>query len=157
MLKVTDVLIRNLSDQAKRSPRKRQNYNLHKSRGEMIQRMLNAFEPKTYARPHKHENPDKLEAFVIVRGKLLAVEYDDDGNVIDHAVLDALGPCRAVEFPPRVWHSFICLEPDSVVYELKEGPYDPVTDKTFAPWAPPEEHKDAQKFNQKILKLLELI
>ena len=28
--------------------------------------------------------------------------------------------------------------PDTVIFEVKPGPYDAATDKEFAPWAPPE-------------------
>lgn len=152
MIKITKTFITAITDEARRSKRQRQNYNFHKSSDEKIQRMINAMEPATYVRPHKHENPDKLESFIVLSGKLAAIEYDDKGSIVDYAILDANGECRGVEIPARTWHNFLSLEPASVMYELKEGPYDSVTDKTFPPWAPPEGHPDAQKFNRKILQ-----
>ena len=53
----------------------------------MLQRMINALEPGTYCQPHKHENPDKVEAFILLTGKLLVVEFDDAGTVKQYVVL----------------------------------------------------------------------
>ena len=116
--------------------------------------MLNALEPGTYTRPHKHRTPDKTEVFIILKGRILAVEFDEKGTVIDRVILDIHGESRGVEFPPRSIHSLICLEEDSVVYELKDGPYDPKSDKVFMSWAPHEGSGEALEFNKKILKKL---
>ncbi|MDD5427648.1 MAG: WbuC family cupin fold metalloprotein [Candidatus Omnitrophica bacterium] len=156
MIKLTEELIRTVSDKAKASPRKRTNYNFHKNYDDVVQRLLNAAEPGTYIQPHKHENPDKNEVFIILNGSVVVVEFDDNGNVIDHAVLDPAHGVRAVEIPPGKWHTFITLKPGSVLYEVKDGPYDEKADKHFAPWAPAEGAPDAQEFNKKILEKLDL-
>ena len=38
------------------------------------------------------------------------------------------------------------LEPDTVVFEVKPGPYQPTSDKDFAPWAPAEGGPDAPAY-----------
>ena len=38
--------------------------------------------------------------------------------------------------PPGVWHSIVVLEPGTVIYEVKEGPYAPISVDNIAPWAP---------------------
>jgi len=118
--------------------------------------MLNAAEPGTYVRPHKHENPDKVEVFVIIKGSALIVEFDEKGEPADHMILNPRKGGHAVEIPPRIWHSFITLEPGTVLYEVKEGPYNKDTDKNFAPWAPEEGTKNAQVFNERVLRELKI-
>ena len=60
LVKINDDLINGVLKKAQSSSRKRTNYNFHKSYDAPLQRMLNAAEPGTYIRPHKHENPDKI-------------------------------------------------------------------------------------------------
>ncbi|MFA6320472.1 MAG: WbuC family cupin fold metalloprotein [Candidatus Omnitrophota bacterium] len=156
MIKITEDLIKNVSEKAKVSPRKRTNYNFHSSDSAIFQRMLNAAEVGTYIQPHKHENPDKVEVFVILKGRVVVVEFDDAGKIIDHVVLDPEAGAKAVEIPPRKWHSFIVLKPESVLYEAKEGPYDKNIEKKFAGWAPSEGSPDSGDFNKKVLAKLNL-
>jgi cupin fold WbuC family metalloprotein len=105
---------------------------------EPVQRMLNAFEPESYAPPHAHLSPPKVEVFLVLRGRGLVVRFDPTGAVLEALELDAGGPAHGVEIPPGAWHCALALEPGTVFYEIKQGPYDPATDKTLAPWAPPE-------------------
>ncbi len=157
MIKINETFIENTSLQAKASPRHRKNYNFHREDADTLQRMLNAMEPDTYIQPHKHENPDKREAFFCLRGKILVVEYHDDGSISDHSILDPLSGNYGCEVLPRTWHSIISLQSGSVAYEVKDGPYDPAIDKHFAPWAPKEGEAGCTEFNQKILKAIGLV
>jgi len=59
-------LLNEVIQKAKNSPRGRMNYNFHDDLVDPINRMLNAFEPGTYIQPHKHENPDKREVFILL-------------------------------------------------------------------------------------------
>jgi len=105
---------------------------------EPVQRMLNAFEPESYAPPHAHLSPPKVEVFLVLRGRGMVVRFAPNGSVLEAIELEAGGPAHGVEIPPGVWHCALALESGTVFYEIKEGPYDPATDKTLAPWAPPE-------------------
>lgn len=154
MIKITEDLMINLSDKAKNSTRKRINYNFHNSSNDHLQRFLNAAEPETYVRPHKHENPDKVEIFLILKGRVLVIEFDDNGKIIDHAILDSDEGNKGVEILPRTWHSIIVLQKDSILYEIKEGPYGMETAKIFAKWAPEEGTKESQEFNKNVLKII---
>ena len=78
---ITDSLLNNVSGQAKENPRLRMNYNFHESMDAPIHRMLNALEPDTYLPPHRHKNPDKEEIYIVLRGSLLAILFDEEGNV----------------------------------------------------------------------------
>ncbi len=154
MIKIDKQLLEKLSSQAKNSPRKRMNYNFHKEDGDTLQRMLNAIEPDSYIRPHKHENPDKREVFFALKGIIAIIEYNDDGDITDYSILDSKAENYGVEVKPGTWHSMISLVNGSVAYEVKDGPYDPADDKIFASWAPEEGSTDELVFIDKILSFI---
>lgn len=136
----SEDLLHEASSAARDNPRKRSIIRLHEH-GEPVQRMLNAIEPESYARPHKHLS--KPEAFVALRGSLLVVRYGDNGSPTEAIFVSADGSIKGVEIPPGAWHSIVALEEGTVVFEVSQGPYDPATHKVLAPWAPPEEDKEA--------------
>jgi cupin fold WbuC family metalloprotein len=147
MLKiVSDHLLNELSQKAASSPRLRLNLNFHEDLADPVNRMLNAFEPGTYIQPHKHENPDKREVFIVLSGKLVMVIFDDSGNPSDFILLDPQKGTYAIEIPPRTWHTVISLESGTVVYEIKDGPYIQAVDKDFAPWAPKEGDQNCAEY-----------
>lgn len=110
---------------------------------EPFQRMLNAIEPDSYTRPHRHLDPPKAEVFVVLRGSALVVRFSDTGEPLEGILLDADGPARGIEIPVGAWHCLISLESGTVLFEAKEGPYTQSGDKSFAPWSPPETDKEA--------------
>lgn len=112
-----------VSAQAKSSPRLRMNFNFHQSLEDKCHRMLNAVEPGTNIPIHRH--PDKDESFVILRGKVRSTTYNDDGSVIDSVVLSQEDGIYGVDIPKGVWHNLESLEPASVIFECKSGPYVP--------------------------------
>lgn len=156
MIKIDNQLIDLVSSQAQVSKRQRKNYNFHKFAEDPFQRLINAIEPYSYIQPHKHENPDKREVFFILRGKILVIQFDDNGEITDHIVLDASKGNIATEIPERTWHTVISLEKGSVSYECKDGPYDPYNDKNFAQWAPKEDDNNSKSYIDTILQKLNL-
>lgn len=157
MVHITNSLLDDTSEKAKQAQRLRMNYNFHRELSDTLQRMLNAMEPTTYVQPHKHKDPDKREIFVILRGRVVVIEFDDNGEIIDYLVLDKNMGNYGVEIAPGKWHSIISLESGSVVYEVKDGPYHKIDDKNFADWAPREGEEGTLEFNQKILQQLNLV
>lgn len=156
MIKITDKFISQNIDKKKILKRGRCNYNFHKKYSEKVQRFFNISNPLSYIRPHKHENPDKREIFIILKGRTVILEFDKKGNVKDYFILDSKKGNFGVEIPPKVWHTFISLERGTTLYEIKEGPYNPKADKSFAPWASAEGTADAANFNKKILNRLKI-
>ncbi len=151
--KITDPLLNEASD----CERKRKNFNFHQNADERIHRMIHATNPNTFVQPHKHENPDKFESFIILKGRVLVVEFSEEGKITDHIILDSNTKNYGVEIPATTWHTLITLEKNSLVYELKDGPWNPTDDKNFAPWAPTEGDADCAEYNQKILSTLNLL
>ena len=156
MIEINDLLFDRVAGAAKSSPRKRKNHNFHSDASDPLQRMIHAMEPGTYVQPHKHVEPDKREVFLIFRGKVAAVEYTDTGEVNQWTLLDASKGIYGVEMTPRAWHSLIALESGSIIYEVKDGPWDPRDDKHFATWAPREDEPGTSEFIQKILQSIGL-
>lgn len=116
-------LLDTVSEQAKASPRLRMNFNFHQSLDDLCHRMLNAIEPGTEIPIHRH--PTKDESFVILRGKVRSTTYNDDGSIIDSVVLSQEDGVYGVDIPKGVWHKLESLEPNSVIFECKEGPFVP--------------------------------
>ena len=147
MLKIiSQQSLEELSLKASSLPRKRLNFNYHEDLADPINRMLNAFEPGTYLQPHKHQNPDKNEVFIVLKGKMIAVIFDDSGKPLQFILLDPVNGNHGIEIPAGTWHTVIALETGSVVYEIKDGPYVPMTDKNFASWAPKEGDSDCTDY-----------
>jgi len=136
-MKIIDTeLLDRITAQAKQSPRLRMNYNFHESLDDPVNRLLNALEPSTYLRPHRHNNPDKNEIFLLLRGKVAVFLFNDEGNITDTIVLDPLNGSYGGEIPAGIWHGLLVLESGSVIYEVKEGPFAPITPENMAPWSP---------------------
>jgi cupin fold WbuC family metalloprotein len=156
MIPITEDFIETISQQAKTSTWKRKNYNYHTDYADPFQRLLNAMEPFSYVQPHKHEDLDKREVFIILKGRAVVIEFDDNGGIIQHFILcQSLGN-YAVEIPARVWHTIIPLDEGTVIYEVKDGPYNPIDDKNFATWAPKENTRGTIDFIKKILSELRI-
>ena len=84
------------------------------------------------------------------------IEFDDEGAVINHIILDRKLGNYGTEIPVGTWHSLIVLEDGSIVYEVKDGPYLPIDDKNFAPWAPKEGMAGCVEFIEDIFTKLAL-
>lgn len=133
---ITEELLNSVTQQAQSSERLRMNYNFHESMDAPLHRMLNALEPNTYLPPHRHSNPDKEEVYLVLRGSLYAFMFDNEGNVIDKILLDPSKGKYGIEIPAGVWHSIVVLEPGTVIYEVKLGPFVALAPENLAPWAP---------------------
>ena len=116
-----DKLLDQVSEEAKKSPRLRMNYNFHQSLEDKCHRFLNAVEPGTGVAIHRH--PTKDESFVILRGKVRVTTHNDDGAVIGDVVLSRESGCYGVDISKGVWHMVEALELGSVIFECKEGAF----------------------------------
>lgn len=136
---VTSELLQQVADEARLSPRLRKNHNIHPADESRCHRLLNAIEPASYIRPHRHLDPEKDEAFIIMSGRLGIIIFGDDGNVAGTVELSQGKGNLAADIPHGVYHTAVSLEPGTVFYEAKAGPYLPLTEAEKAVWAP-EDH-----------------
>jgi cupin fold WbuC family metalloprotein len=135
---ISHKILDQLSLEASGSERLRKNLNLHDDYADPCQRLFIAMEPGTYIRPHRHTDPLKPECFMAVRGKLALLVFDGGGEVKQVIPFGDGCDTLAIDLPAGEWHSIIVIEPGSVFFETKPGPYVAMSDKDFAPWAPEE-------------------
>ncbi|URA10900.1 WbuC family cupin fold metalloprotein [Thermospira aquatica] len=131
-----------LEKEAASSQRKRKNFNLHRL-PDSVQRFLNCMFSFSYVRPHRHVLPPKTETFVLLRGRVWVFVFDDQGSIIDAVLMDGK-EVSVVDISPGCWHTLLPVK-KSLLFEVKPGPYDPQTDKEFAPWAPEEDAPETRK------------
>ena len=137
-----------LSETAKSIPRLRKNFNVHTDLNDPVQRLYNAIEPNTYVRPHRHQGRSRWEFFQIVSGSAVVLTFDEQGTVLEKIELSSRGLNCAIEIPGDTWHTVASLEAGTVLFEVKQGPYQAVTDKDFALWAPIEGQPTAKALTQ---------
>ena len=112
----------NLTAQAKAPPRLRMNLDLRNSSEDSSQRMLNAIEPGTVMPIHRHRASS--ETVVCIRGHFEEYFYDEAGNLTD--TFDMLPGGLIVNVPLGQWHSLKSLESGTVLFECKDGAYEPL-------------------------------
>lgn len=123
------IIIQQILDEtcqaAASSERLRMNYNLHDSLDEPVHKMINAFQPGTVLPIHRHLHPAKKETFVLLQGKLEVIIYNEDGTEKNRIELSKESGNLMVELMPEDWHSIEVLIPNTVILEIKQGPYIP--------------------------------
>lgn len=120
---ITEALLNNLTAEAKINPRLRKNFDLRNSEGDQSQRMLNALEPGTEIPIHRHM--DSSEIVTIVRGSICEKFYDKKGELIETITLRFGEGIPMLIVPKGMWHNLECLESGTIIYESKDGAYQP--------------------------------
>jgi len=151
---IDQALLDRLSEEARGNPRGRKNLNLHHSDDFCCHRLLNAIEPGSYIRPHRHLDPLKDESMVVVRGRMGVIAFDEEGNVLNKTVLKAAGDRPAVDIPHGQFHTVIGLESGTVFFESKAGPYLPLSEEEKGCWSPAEGAPGAASYLEELVKRL---
>ena len=126
-MKITQALLDDLTAKAKESSRLRMNLDLRDSAEDTSQRMLNAIEPGSPLPIHRHQKTS--ETVVCLRGRLVEEYYDELERMCTEAIeLSPNGPVVALNIPPGQWHTVRALESGTVILEMKNGPYVPISD-----------------------------
>jgi len=139
---------------ASESDRGRLNFNFHPDAKSNPHRFLNVMCRGTYVTPHRHLHPPKSESFLILRGEVAFFLFDDGGQVTQAHVLrglDGTGGPYGIDVESGHWHMLAVLSEHAVCYEVKPGPWDPATDKEFAPWAPAEGTAGCQDYLSRLI------
>lgn len=113
-----------LTAQAKTSPRLRMNLDLRNTSADQSQRMLNALEPGTVMPIHRHRHTS--ETVIVLRGKVKWVYYNDKKEVTDTFIVAPGSDLVGLSVPMGQWHSLECLETGTVIFESKDGAYEPM-------------------------------
>ena len=126
-MKITQAILDNLTEQAKASPRLRMNLDLRNSAEDQSQRMLNAIEPGSPLPIHRHQKSS--ETVVCLRGRLVEEYYDELERICTERIeLSPNGPVVALNIPAGQWHTVQALESGTVILEMKNGKYEPLSD-----------------------------
>lgn len=123
---INKELLDKVSSAAKRNQRLRMNFNFHDSLESPSQRLLNALEPGTKIPIHRHKTTS--ETYIILRGKMRLSFYDNDGKIIESVILCSDTENLGYNIPKGQWHSLDVLAPDTVIFEVKDGPYMPINE-----------------------------
>ena len=133
---IDNEILDGLTAKAKENPRLRCNLDMRNSADDQSQRMLNALEPGTVMPIHRHKTTS--ETCICIRGHFEEYLYGytetrSDGTpdpksfgIIETIDMYLGGPILNIE--KGQWHSLKCLESGTVLFEAKDGPYEPLQD-----------------------------
>ena len=126
-VQITLAIMDKLTEEAKASPRLRMNMDLRNSDADQSQRMLNAIEPGSPLPIHRHQKSS--ETVVCLRGRLVEEYYDELERICTERIeLSPNGPVVALNIPAGQWHTVQALESGTVILEMKNGKYEPLSD-----------------------------
>ena len=123
---IDQKLIDDLSVQAKENPRLRQALDLRTTSEDQSQRILNAVEPGTILPIHRQRG--YTETIIVLRGKVVQHYYNDAGEKTASYELAPNSAQVGMSVPVGQWHALESLESDSVIFEAKNGAYEPLSD-----------------------------
>lgn len=126
-MKISQKVLDNLTTQAKSSERLRVCLDLRTSSDDQSQRILNALEPGTKIPIHRHRA--SAETVIVIRGRLIERLYNDTGKLTDEILLEAGGECPVLQLPAGQWHGVEVLESGTVIFEAKDGVYQPIAEE----------------------------
>jgi cupin fold WbuC family metalloprotein len=126
---------------ADQSLRLRAHANVHRSYADQCQKLFNAIKLDSYIRPHRHSIDPKEECLLAIRGLFGLIEFNDEGSITSIVLFgsekysEQFSIAAGVELPIGVWHTVVALVDQAVLFEVKNGPFNPVVAKEFATWA----------------------
>ncbi len=122
---IDQKLMDSISQQAKESPRLRQAFDLRTTPNDSSQRILNAVEPGTILPIHRHRG--STETIIVLRGKVVQHYYNDAGEKTASYELASNSAQVGMSVPVGQWHALESLEEGSVIFECKDGAYQPLS------------------------------
>lgn len=137
---------------ASQSQRFRAHINVHRSYTDHCQKLFNAIKVNSYIHPHRHSLDPKKECLMAIKGLFGFIIFTEQGLIESVDIFgsekysEKLSIPLGVEVPANVWHTVISLADDSVLFEVKSGPFDPGLAKELAPWAPEEGSENVPQY-----------
>lgn len=124
-MKFDKDLFDTVTREAAKSERLRMARDMRTTTADNSQRMLNAIEPGTILPIHRHRC--STETCIVLRGKAEEIFYDDRGNITERVTMRHNSDCVGVNIEKGRWHRIVSLEPGTVIFEAKDGAYEPVS------------------------------
>lgn len=122
---IDEALLSEVTRQARENPRLRMNHNFHDSLDAPAQRLLNALEPGTLLPVHRHLHT--AETYILLKGRIKVLFYNGDGTLQEQCALSREAGRYGVQIPAGQWHTLEVEESGTVIFEVKDGPYTPLT------------------------------
>ena len=148
---LTDQVLEQGKSASRISPRLRIMQPIQRDQNAQVQRLLNFLQPGTYIHPHRHPLAHATDSILLINGLLDVLIFSPEGQIEQRYRLTPSQPL--IDLEPGIWHTIIPQAPDTVIFEVKNGPYNPETDKDFARWAPKEGSQEVDSYLQKITEL----
>lgn len=142
--RIDQALLQQTTTEARTSPRLRKNANFHPRDDFPAHRLINAMQPGSYVRPHKHLDVSKDETILAVQGRFGYISFNEEGQIEEVIELAPGGPVFGIDIPHGTTHTILALEPNSVFFEAKAGPFVPLSEQEIAAWSPAEGTDEAQ-------------
>lgn len=124
-MKLDKGLFDSVTREAEQSERLRMNRDMRTTSADKSQRMLNAIEPGTVLPVHRHRG--STETCIVLRGKAEEIFYDGSGNEIERVMMQPDTDCCGVNIEVGRWHKIVSLEQGTVIFEAKDGAYEPLS------------------------------
>jgi cupin fold WbuC family metalloprotein len=140
---IDQTLLNQTTQLAKESPRLRRNANFHPTDDFPAHRLINAMQPGSYVRPHRHLDPSKDETIIVLQGRFGYLSFDNAGAIEEAIELTPGGAVYGIDIPHGTVHTLLALEPNSVFFEAKAGPFVPLSTEEIAAWSPAEGTEEA--------------
>jgi cupin fold WbuC family metalloprotein len=141
-----------LVNEASQSGRLRAHANVHCSYTYQCQELFNAIQVDSYIRPHLHSLDPKDECLVAIKGLFGFIMFTEQGliesvNLSGSAKYsEKLSIPSGLELTSGVWHNVVSLIDNSILFEVKRGPFEQTLAKEYAHWAPKEGDKNANSY-----------
>lgn len=124
-MKLDRKLFDSVTREAEQSERLRMNRDMRTTPADRSQRMLNAIEPGTVLPIHRHRG--STETCIVLRGKAEEIFYDGNGKETERVTMQPGTDCCGVNIEVGRWHRIVSLEPGTVIFEAKDGAYEPLS------------------------------
>ena len=143
---INNSLFVELIDQAKKSPRKRSHKTFHQSHNDPVQRIFIGLVEGTYVKPHKHPRSNIWEMLLGLKGRTGVLIFDDNGVVLQKHILAPGKDVIGLQIEPNTWHTVFPVDTETIMMEIKEGPFIAEGFAEFVDWAPDEGSDEASRF-----------
>lgn len=146
-------LLDNLRSDAYSSSRRRAHYNIHSSYSDVIQKVLICLLNDTYIPPHFHKHKYQSELFIVLKGSVKFLVFDENGDCKNILFLGDGFDIFMIKVEFGTIHTVICVSEEAFILEIKQGPFIAEDSKMFPEWSISEDNIEAKIYLEK-LKLL---
>ncbi len=135
-------------------------FNLHNSSECKCQKILINLSINDYVIPHRHLPSMKDEMIVVLQGLCALVIFNNHGEIIDGILIGSekykkkTNSTYGYQIKPNYWHTLISITKNSLLLEIKDGPFRKKTNKELPNWFSEDIHDKRNIYINKVLSLI---